>query len=115
MSRGGEPVNLVDGPWPGAAPTPEIERLPSVAVPESLDPDTLRWIILVVIAGLLVAMYMVVRIVQKLVMKIVLFLLLAGVGLSLWIQREDLQDCADTCSCSLYGVDVEIPDDKGCG
>lgn len=84
-------------------------------MPDWLDSATLRWVILLAIAVVLVAMYMVVRFIQKVAMKSVLFLVLAGVGLSLWIQREDLQDCADTCSCSLYGSDVAIPDGRGCG
>ncbi len=84
-------------------------------MPSWLDPDTLRWVILVAIAVVLVVMFMVVRFVQKLVVKVAMFAVLAGLGLSLWIQRDDLQDCADTCACSLYGQDVEIPDDRGCG
>lgn len=84
-------------------------------MPDWLDPATLRWVILVAIAVILVGMFLVVRFVQKLMMKTLLFALLAGIGLSLWVQREDLQDCVDTCSCSLYGQDVEIPDDRGCG
>lgn len=72
----------------------------------------LQWIILVVIAVLLYFMYVVFRFVHRLAMKVVLFALLAGVGLSLWIQRDDLQDCARTCECRLYGQEVEIPYDQ---
>ncbi|MEM7141434.1 MAG: hypothetical protein AAF548_10425 [Actinomycetota bacterium] len=81
----------------------------SAALPDWLDPELLQWIILVVIAVLLYLMYVVVRFIQKLVLKVTLFVLLAGIGLSLWVQRSDLQDCARTCECSLYGQDVEIP------
>ena len=84
-------------------------------MPDWLDPDTLRWVLLALLVGVLVLMFVVVRFIQKLVLRTVLFLVLAGVGLSLWVQREDLGDCVDTCSCSLYGIDVEIPDGRGCG
>ncbi len=84
-------------------------------MPSDLDPDTLRWLILGAIALVLVAMFLVVRFVQRLMVKALLFGVLAVLGLSLWIQRDDLQDCADTCSCSLYGLDVEVPDERGCG
>jgi len=84
-------------------------------VPDSLDADTLQWIVLGAVALVLVAMFVVARFVQKLMLKVALFAVLAAVGLSLWIQRADLQDCADTCSCSLYGLDVEVPDDARCG
>lgn len=76
-------------------------------MPNWRDPDTLRWVILVAVAVVLVGIYTALRFVQKLTMKFLLFLVLASLGLSLWIQREDLKDCVDTCSCSLYGVDFD--------
>ena len=81
-------------------------------LPDWADPETLRWIILVVIAVVVYAMYAVVRFVQAAMLKLVLFVVLAGVGLSLWVQRTDLADCAQTCTCRLYGQDVEIPPEK---
>ncbi len=80
-----------------------------VALPDWLDPDLLQWIILVVIAVLLYLLYVVMRFVQRAVLKGALFVLLAGVGVSLWVQRTDLENCARTCECSLYGQDVEVP------
>ncbi len=79
------------------------------ALPDWLDPELLQWIILVVIAVTLYFMYLVLRFVRRTVMKVFLFVLLAGFGLSLWVQRDDLEDCARTCECSLYGQQVEIP------
>ena len=57
------------------------------ALPDWLDPELLQWIILVVIAVLLYLMYVVVR----------------------FVQRADLENCARTCECSLYGQTVEVP------
>lgn len=79
-----------------------------------LDPDALRWLLLGAIALVLVAMFLVVRFVQKVAVKLVLFAVLAALGLSLWVQRVELADCAATCSCSLYGRDVEVPDNRAC-
>ncbi|MFQ5558182.1 MAG: hypothetical protein ACE5GB_11840 [Acidimicrobiales bacterium] len=78
-------------------------------LPEWLDPDTLRWLILAAIAAIIVAMYVTARFIQRLVLRLVLFVVLAGLGLALWVQRTDLRDCVDTCSCSLFGQGVEIP------
>ena len=72
----------------------------------------LTWIILVVIAVLIYLMYVVVRFVQRVVLKTVLFVALAGLGLSLWVQRVDLDTCARSCECSLYGQTVEVPWDQ---
>lgn len=81
-------------------------------LPDWLDPETLQWVILTVIAVLLYLMYVVARTVRRALTRFLIFIVLAGVGLSLWIQRDDLQDCVDTCACSLYGQDVEIPEDQ---
>ena len=82
------------------------------ALPDWLDPNLLQWVILVAIVVLLYLMYVVVRFVQRAVIKIVLFALLAGIGVSLWVQRTNLQDCARTCECSLYGQTVDVPWDQ---
>lgn len=81
-------------------------------LPEWLDAERLQWLILVALALNLYAMYAVARFVRKAITKFLLFVVLAGFGLSLWIQREDLRQCTDTCACSLYGQDVEIPVDR---
>lgn len=81
-------------------------------LPDWADPETLRWMLLVALALVVYAMWVVVRTVQRVALKVVLFAALAGVGLSLWVQRTDLQNCARTCECRLYGQDVEIPPEK---
>lgn len=81
-------------------------------IPNWLDVDTLRWVIPLVMLVILVAMFVVARFVTKIVTKAVLLSVLALFGLTLWIQRADLGDCAETCKCRLYGQEVEIPDDK---
>jgi len=78
-------------------------------IPDWLDPELLQWVILVVIAVLVYLMYVVVRFVQRVVLKFVLFALLAGFGVSLWVQRADLEECARSCECRLYGQTVEVP------
>ncbi|MEZ5168865.1 MAG: hypothetical protein R2695_21150 [Acidimicrobiales bacterium] len=62
--------------------------------------------------SLLFLMYAVVRFVQRAMMKLALFVLLAGLGLSLWVQRDALGECARTCDCRLFGQTVDIPFDQ---
>lgn len=81
-------------------------------LPEWLTAERLQWIILVALALNLYAMYLVAKLVRKAITKFLLFVVLAGLGLSLWIQREDLRDCVDTCECTLYGEDVVIPEER---
>jgi hypothetical protein len=81
-------------------------------LPSWANSDNLQWIALGVIGVMLVFMFLVLRFIQKLVLKGTLFGILAIVGLIAWIEREDLKDCADTCECSVVGFDVKIPADK---
>jgi hypothetical protein len=81
-------------------------------LPSWANSDNLQWIALGIIGAMLVLMFLVLRFIQKLVLKGALFGIFAIVGLIAWIEREDLRDCADTCECRVVGFDVKIPADK---
>ncbi len=80
--------------------------------PDWLDPELLRWAILAVLVVLAVLAFMVLRIIRKVLTKVLLLVIIAALGTSLLVQRNELADCVETCSCSLYGFDVEIPEDE---
>ena len=84
-------------------------------VPEALDADSLRWIILVVLGVVVIAMYLVIRFVQKVTTRALMLISLAVVGVALFVERENLEDCVDTCSCTLFGEDVTIPETRNTG
>ena len=81
-------------------------------LPSWANSDNLRWIALAVIAAMVVMMLLVLRFIQKLMLKGALFGIFAIVGLIAWVERADLGDCARTCSCHVVGFDVKIPADK---
>lgn len=81
-------------------------------LPDWLDAERLQWIILAVLGGLIYSMYWVTKMIRKVVTKVVMLIVIAALGLSLWFQRADLDECAQTCECSLYGQDVAIPEDR---
>ncbi len=81
----------------------------AAALPSWLDPELLQWLIVVVLAVVAYLLYIVLRFVRRLVAKVVLLVLLVGLGVSLWVQRADLEDCALTCECTLFGQEVVIP------
>ena len=81
-------------------------------LPSWANSDNLQWIALVVIGAMVVLMLLVVRFIQKLMLKGTLFLIFAVIGLIAWVERDDLKDCADTCKCKVVGFEVEIPADK---
>lgn len=76
-----------------------------------VDAESLQNIILGAMAVLAVAAVLVMRVVRKVLLRVVLIVLIGVLAASLWVQRADLQDCVDTCSCRLYGQDVAVPAD----
>jgi len=81
-------------------------------LPSWANADNLRWIALGVIAGMVVLMLIVLRFIQKLMLKGELFGIFAIIGIIAWVERADLADCAKTCNCHVVGFDVKIPPDK---
>ena len=81
-------------------------------LPGWANSDNLQWIALGVIGAMLVLMFLVLRFIQKLVLKGTLFAIFAVIGIVAWTQRADLEDCAKTCDCKVLGFDVKIPKDK---
>lgn len=73
------------------------------------DAESLQGIILGAIVVLGVLAVLVMRVVRKLLLRLVLIVLISALAVSLWLQRADLQDCVETCSCKLFGLDVTVP------
>ena len=78
-------------------------------LPKSLDPDALRTVALVTLGVLAVLGFVVLRFVQKMVLRVVLLGALAGLGLFAWYERTELKDCVPDCACSFFGYDVQVP------
>ena len=80
-------------------------------LPETLDPDTLRTVAVVVLVVLLVVAFLVMRFIQKMVLRVVVLGALAGLGLFVWVQRDELRDCVPECACTFFGYEVQV---EGC-
>jgi hypothetical protein len=78
-------------------------------LPEALDPDALRTIVLVALGTVAVVTFLVMRMIQKVVLKIVLVGALAGLGTYLWSERADLDDCRQKCPCTFASFEVQVP------
>lgn len=50
------------------------------------------------------------RVVRAIVTRMIYLGLIAALIGVLWIQRDELEQCQRTCSCSMFGQDVAIPD-----
>lgn len=82
-----------------------------IALPDSFSPDDVRTTALVVAVLAIVVMLLVLRFVQKLVMKLTATVLLALVAFGAFYYRNELGDCAKTCECRVLGIDIKIPKD----
>ena len=58
---------------------------------------------------LVVVILLVVRFIQKMVLRLVLVGLLVLVGIGVYASRDELAECTRTCSCRVAGQDVEVP------
>ena len=74
-----------------------------------VDAESLQPVLLGATVVLVVGAALVWRAVRRLLLRLVLVALIGALAASLWLQRADLQDCVDTCSCRLFGQEVAVP------
>lgn len=79
-------------------------------LPKTLDPNTLRNIGIGALVVIVLVAFFVLRFVQKMALRVVLLGLLAGIGVFVWWERDNLRQCVPTCSCSIAGYKVQVPD-----
>ncbi len=60
-------------------------------------------------ATLVLLVVVVIRFVQKAVMRAALLLLIAIAGSLVYTQRAPLRTCAKTCECQIAGRDITVP------
>lgn len=77
---------------------------------DRIDRDTLEIAIIVLLVVCGIGMVFVLRTVQKMSTRLALLGVLFLVGVGLWLQREQLEDCRDQCACQVFGLDLEVPD-----
>jgi hypothetical protein len=82
-------------------------------LPKTLDPETLRTVALGAVGGTTLIAFVVLRFVQRMVIKVVLMGALVGGGVYVWSQRVQLEDCVPKCACTFVGFDVKV-DAPGC-
>jgi hypothetical protein len=78
--------------------------------PDSVDADQVETAIVVLLVVCAIGAVLVLRTVQKMATRMLLLGILFVVGIGLWWQREELQDCQGQCTCHVFGQDVSVPD-----
>lgn len=83
----------------------------------AIEPDQLKTGAIVAIVVLVVLAFLVMRFIQKMVLKLIMVLVLVGAGVFLYSQRSSLDDCQTQvrdslgrdCICGFAGFDVTVP------
>ena len=75
----------------------------------ALTPDTVEKLAIGLVVALVVGALLVIRSSIKLYTKVVMVLILGGLGVALFQNRVELGRCSQTCACTIYGQDVEVP------
>ena len=91
--------------------------LHALTLPDSIEPDQLKTAAIVAIGVFAVVSFLVMRFIQKLVLKLIVVAVLVGAGVFLYTQRTDLDDCqrqlrdslGRECVCGFAGFDVTVP------
>jgi len=79
------------------------------ALPSFLNTDNLQTIAIAVIVALLVLGFIVFKLVKTVVVKVIGLALIAGLAFAVWSYRDNLKECAEDCSCTLFGQEVQLP------
>lgn len=88
----------------------------------ALEPDQVKTAALVGIGVVLVLCFVVMRFVQKMVLKLIVIAVLVAAGVLVYTQRSSLDDCqmrlrspqlskdpGDRCVCGFLGMDITVP------
>jgi cobalamin biosynthesis protein CobD/CbiB len=79
-------------------------------LPETFDPDTLRTAGVVALVVLVLVAFFVMRFIQKMVLRVIMLGVLVGLGVFVWFERDNLEECVPNCACDIAGFEVQVPD-----
>jgi len=75
----------------------------------ALTPDTVDKLVIFLVALIGVGALLLIRSTVKIYTKVIFIVILAGLGVALSQNRAELGRCSQTCACTIYGHDVEVP------
>lgn len=78
-------------------------------LPQALDPDTLRTAAIVALALVVIGIFLTLRFIQKMAVRVVIVGALVALGAGIWVQREELASCPTTGACTFFGQEVQVP------
>lgn len=82
-------------------------------LPDSIDSGNAQTIVLGLMALCVVGAFLVLRTIQKAMVRVLLLAILLAVGAGLYVQRDQLQDCSGQCTCHVFGRELNVSDVAG--
>ncbi len=86
----------------------------AVTLPDWLNTENVRNVLILVVVIQALLAWLVFRIVRAVVVKAALLGVIVVVAGAVWLKRADLGDCIREpgCGCEILGVDVPVPEDR---
>jgi dolichyl-phosphate-mannose--protein O-mannosyl transferase len=84
-------------------------RLLAYSLPEDISPEAMRHFLITLGLLCIVSAVLAVRFIGKLVVRAWLAVALVLLGFVLFVQRAQLADCAQSCSCEVFSLAVQVP------
>lgn len=99
--------------------------MPTVLPVLAVEVSTLRTSAIVAIVVIVLLGLLAMKLFVNMVVRVITLVLVAGLSVALWTQRDELQDCADraqdlaelsvtdvargSLTCTFFGVEVDVP------
>ncbi len=77
-------------------------------VPENIDSERAKQILLAFVGVCFLGVIVVIRTVSRVGMRVALVAALVIAGGALWLQRAELEDCAAQNTCRVFGQDIRV-------
>lgn len=78
----------------------------------SFDINTVQTVSLIVIGVLVLLAILFAVVISKVLTKLVMIVIVLGLAVAVWWQRDQLSECAQTCQCTFFGQEVTLPESE---
>ncbi|MEY2453762.1 MAG: hypothetical protein QOD92_3336 [Acidimicrobiaceae bacterium] len=75
----------------------------------ALSADTVEKLVIGFVVVLVVGAMLVIRSSIKLYSKLLMIVVIGALGVAMFQNRVELGRCSQTCACTIYGHDVDVP------
>lgn len=75
----------------------------------TLDFNTVKTVSIIAIGVLVLVAVLASVVIGKIVTKVITVALVLGLAVTVYVQRDQLTGCLESCSCTFFGQQVDIP------